>query len=120
MGGQIINLGGHFVSKDSGRLNFVGLQTGGGAPLPPPKPGSKGAGGTRGASGAGSAGGVGVGEKGGKGEGSSEWSPLKGLSNFFFFWPFVVQFCFMYRRPFLQKKFLKCINKVCLHLEKYI
>lgn len=104
MGGQIINLGGHFVSKESGRLNFVGLQTGG-APVPPPKPGSKGAGGTGGASGAGSAGGVGVGEKGGKGEGSSEWSPLKGLSNFFFFWPFVVQFCFMYRGPFLQKLF---------------
>uniref|UniRef100_A0A3Q0S0J1 Myozenin 1 n=1 Tax=Amphilophus citrinellus TaxID=61819 RepID=A0A3Q0S0J1_AMPCI len=67
MGGQMINLGGHFVSKEAGRL----------APVPPPKPGSKGAGRAGGAGGAGSAGGAGVGEKDGKGEGGSEWSPLK-------------------------------------------
>lgn len=86
MGGQMINLGGHFVSKETGRLNFVGLQTGGLAPVPPPKPGSKGAGRAGGAGGAGSAGGAGGGvdEKDGKGEGGSEWSPLKGWYNFCF------------------------------------
>uniref|UniRef100_A0A4W6G688 Myozenin 1 n=1 Tax=Lates calcarifer TaxID=8187 RepID=A0A4W6G688_LATCA len=40
MGGQMINVGGHYVSKQAGQLNFVGLNTGGGAPVPPPKPGT--------------------------------------------------------------------------------
>lgn len=77
MGGQFINVGGHFVSKEAGQLHFVGLHAGGGAPVPPPKPGSKGAG-------AGGAGGQGGGDhgKGGKGEGASEWSPLKGGCHF--------------------------------------
>ena len=78
MGGQMINVGGHFLSKDSGQLHFVGLQAGGGAPVPPPKPGSKGAGG------AGGAGGQGEGDHGKdeKGHGASEWSPLKGEYDF--------------------------------------
>lgn len=87
MGGQMINLGGHFVSKQAGHLNFVGLQSGGGAPVPPPKPGSKGAGagGAGGAGAAGGAGGVGVGEHGkGGGEGAGAWSPLKGWHHFSF------------------------------------
>ncbi|XP_071336206.1 myozenin-1a [Trachinotus anak] len=79
MGSQMISVGGHHVSKQAGHLNFVGLNTGGGAPVPPPKPGSKGAGAGE-AGGAGGAGGLGGGDhgKGGKGEGASEWSPLKG------------------------------------------
>ncbi|KAM6923056.1 myozenin-1a isoform 2-T2 [Lycodopsis pacificus] len=52
MGGDIINVGGHFVSKQIGLQHFGGLYAGG-APVPPPKPGSKGAG----AGGAGGAGG---------------------------------------------------------------
>ncbi|XP_039995818.1 myozenin-1a [Xiphias gladius] len=86
IGSQMINVGGHFVSKQPGKLHFVGLHTGGGAPVPPLKPGSKGAGGAGGAGGAKGAGGArGAGGldggdhgKGGKGEGASEWSPLKG------------------------------------------
>lgn len=79
MGGQMINVGGHFLSKESG-LNFVGIHPGKGAPVPPPKPGSKGTGAP---GGAGDAGGVGGGEHGnaGKGEGASDWSPLKGRYN---------------------------------------
>lgn len=43
MGGDIINVGGHFVSKQIGLQHFGGIHAGG-APVPPPKPGSKGAG----------------------------------------------------------------------------
>lgn len=84
MNGQIINLGGHFLSKDSGKLHFVGLHPGGGAPVPPPKPGSKGAGGGAGAGGAGGAGGLAGGDhgQGGKGDGGSASSSLKGWYNF--------------------------------------
>ncbi len=74
LGGQMINVGGHFVSKQAGQVNYAGIHTGGGAPVPPPKPGSKGAGG---AGGAGGGGGHGGGDQGKDGEGS-EWSPLKG------------------------------------------
>ncbi|XP_069395006.1 myozenin-1a [Paralichthys olivaceus] len=84
MGGQIgsdmINLGGHFVSKQTGHVHYGAMQIGGGgAPVPPPKPGSKGAG-AGGAGSAGGAGGAGGGDQGkdGKGEGASGWSPLKG------------------------------------------
>lgn len=79
MGGQMINVGGHFLSKEAGHLNFVGLHPGGGPPVPPPKPGSKSAGAKEGAAGAG-AGGLGGGnlEKTGKGEGGGEGSSLKG------------------------------------------
>lgn len=70
----MINIGGHFVSKQAEQLHFGGIHAGGGAPVPPPKPGNKGVGA-----------GVVLGgvdhEKGGKGEGASEWSPLKGLFN---------------------------------------
>uniref|UniRef100_A0A3Q3W5Y0 Myozenin 1a n=1 Tax=Mola mola TaxID=94237 RepID=A0A3Q3W5Y0_MOLML len=52
MGGQMINVGGHFLSKQAGQLNFVGLNLGKGAHFPPPKPGNKGAR-TKGAGGAG-------------------------------------------------------------------
>lgn len=78
VGGQMINLGGHFVSKQNVHLYFGGAQAGGvgGAPVPPPKPGSKGAGGAGG--GAGGAGGAGGLAGGVGGEGGSEWSPLKG------------------------------------------
>lgn len=76
MGGQMINVGGHFLSKEAGRLNFVGLHPGGGPPVPPPKPGSK----RTGAKGEGGAGGQGESnlEKKGKGEGGGESSSLKG------------------------------------------
>lgn len=76
MGGQMINVGGHFLSKEAGRLNFVGLHPGGGPPVPPPKPGSK----RTGAKGEGGAGGHGESdlEKSGKGEGGGESSSLKG------------------------------------------
>ncbi|KAM3606760.1 uncharacterized protein V6R79_022775 [Siganus canaliculatus] len=79
LGSQMINVGGHFLSKENVHLRYGG----GVAPVPPPKPGSKGAGGAGGAgeaAGAGGAGGQGGEDHGhgGKGEGSSEWSPLKG------------------------------------------
>lgn len=79
MGGQMINVGGHFLSKEAGHLNFVGLHPGGGPPVPPPKPGSKstGAKGAGAGAGAGGQGGGNV-EKTGKGEGGSEGSSLKG------------------------------------------
>lgn len=80
IGGQMINVGGHFLSKEAGHLNFVGLHPGGGPPVPPPKPGSKGAGAKEaGAGEAGGAGGQGGGnlEKTGKGEGGDEGSSLK-------------------------------------------
>lgn len=84
MSGQMINLGGHLLSKDSGQLHFVGLHPGGGAPVPPPKPGSKGAGGGAGAGGAGGAGGLAGGDhgQGGKGDGGSASSSLKGSYHF--------------------------------------
>lgn len=88
LGGQMINVGGHFVSKQAGQLQYGGIHIGGGPPVPPPKPGSKGvgAGGAGGAGVAGSAGGVGGGDhgKGGLVEGDSEWSPLKGWYQLFF------------------------------------
>lgn len=76
----MINVGGHFVSKQAGHLHYGGVYGTGVAPVPPPKPGSKGAG----AAGAGGAGGAGGGDqgKGGKGEGGSEWTPLKGWYHF--------------------------------------
>ncbi|XP_034407952.1 myozenin-1a [Cyclopterus lumpus] len=77
IGGDMINVGGCFVSKQVGLQTFGGMHgRGGGAPVPPPKPGSKGAR-------AGGAGGLGGGDhgNGGQGEGASEWSPLKGGSN---------------------------------------
>ncbi|XP_041645787.1 myozenin-1a [Cheilinus undulatus] len=74
IGGQMINLGGHFVSKQPGQVHIVGMYGIGGAPLPPPKPGSKDAGG------AGGAGGLGGGDhgKGVQVEVGSEKSSLKG------------------------------------------
>lgn len=75
MGGQMINVGGHFLSKEAGHLNFVGLHPGGGPPVPPPKPGSKGTGAKEG--GAGGQGGGNL-EKTGKGGGGGEGSSLKG------------------------------------------
>ncbi|KAM9365651.1 myozenin-1a [Pholidichthys leucotaenia] len=79
MGSQMINVGGHYVSKLSGQLNYTGIQGAGGAPIPPPKPGSRGAGGAggAGAAGAGGAGGSVGGDKIGTGEGGSEKSTLK-------------------------------------------
>lgn len=68
MGGQMINVGGHFVSKQVGP-HYIGINAGGGPPVPPPKPGSKGAEG---------AGGQGEGDHGKGEKGSGEWSPLKG------------------------------------------
>lgn len=84
LGGQMINVGGHFVSKQAGQLQYGGIHIGGGAPVPPPKPGSKGVG-AGGAGGAGSAEGLGGGDhgKGGLVEGASEWSPLKGWYEIF-------------------------------------
>ncbi|XP_053732040.1 myozenin-1a [Synchiropus splendidus] len=72
-GGQMINLGGHLVSKQAGHLNYTGLRIGEGPPVPPPKPGSK-------SGGAGGAAGDAGGDQGqvGKGEEGSGWSPLKG------------------------------------------
>ncbi|XP_075932047.1 myozenin-1a [Anarhichas minor] len=73
MGGDIINVGGHFVSKQIGLQHFGGIYAGG-APVPHPKPGSKGAG----AGGAGGAGGLGGGDHGigekGEGGGSDDAS----------------------------------------------
>lgn len=74
MGGQMINVGGHFLSKEAGHLNFVGLHPGG-PPVPPPKPGSKRMGAKEGGGGQG----VGDLEKTGKGEGDGDSSSLKGL-----------------------------------------
>ncbi|XP_040033860.1 myozenin-1a [Gasterosteus aculeatus] len=79
MGGDMINVGGHFISKQVGLQHFGGPGAGRGPPVPPPKPGSKGAG-AGGAGDAGGAGGLGGGDlgKGEQGEGASEWTPLKG------------------------------------------
>lgn len=82
MGGQMINVGGHFLSKEVGPLHYGGIHAGRVAPMPPPKPGSKAAG----AAGAGAGGGAadagglsgGAQGKGGEGDGTSSWSPLKG------------------------------------------
>jgi len=80
-GGQMINAGGQLINQQTGIINLGNLQYGeGGAPVPPPKPGSKGAGigvcGVGRKGGAGGAGGAGGDlEKGGE---DSEWSPLKG------------------------------------------
>ncbi|XP_020508776.1 myozenin-1a isoform X1 [Labrus bergylta] len=72
IGSQIINVGGHFVSKQPGQVHIMGVHGFGGAPVPPPKPGSKGAGGE---------GGLGGGDqgKGGQGQGAYEKSSLKGV-----------------------------------------
>ncbi|XP_068424477.1 myozenin-1a [Clinocottus analis] len=82
IGGDMINVGGHFVSKQVGLLPYGMRAGGGGAPVPPPKPGSKGAGRAGGGAGGagGGAGGLGGGDhgQGEKGEGASDWSPLKG------------------------------------------
>lgn len=76
LGGQTINIGGHFVSKEVGQVQYGGILIGGGAPVPPPKPGSKGAR-------AGGAGSCGLsGGDHGKGEGASEWSQTGGGENF--------------------------------------
>lgn len=97
MRGDIINVGGHFVSKQVG-LNFVGMHGKGGAPVPPPKPGSKCAGAGAG-TGAGAGDGAGAGGQGGGdhgkegGEGDSVWSPLKGRYHVCFF--IVERFCFI-------------------------
>nr|XP_061794655.1 myozenin-1-like [Nerophis lumbriciformis] len=57
---QTIHLGGYLLSKDASQLHYGGMVFGGGAPVPPPKPGSK----------SGEAGGlVGVGGAGGGAEG---------------------------------------------------
>ncbi|KAM7385345.1 hypothetical protein PAMP_001433 [Pampus punctatissimus] len=84
VGCQMRGFGGQFVSKQDAQLHFGGIHAGGGPPVPPPKPGSKGAG-VGGAGGAGSAEGLGGGDHGkdGKGEGDSEWSPLKAVDVFF-------------------------------------
>uniref|UniRef100_A0A3B3ZFY9 Myozenin 1a n=1 Tax=Periophthalmus magnuspinnatus TaxID=409849 RepID=A0A3B3ZFY9_9GOBI len=77
-GGQMINAGGQLISHQTGTINLGTLQFVDGVPVPPPKPGSKGAGaggagGVGGAGGAGGAGGVGGagGEHGKGGEQSS-------------------------------------------------
>lgn len=90
MSSQMINVGGHFLSKEAGHINFIGLHPGGRAPLPPPKPGSKGAG-AKGAGSAGDAGTLGGSdhEKAGKAEGASGLSPLKGWSQTFGFFKHV-------------------------------
>ncbi|XP_047460079.1 myozenin-1a [Mugil cephalus] len=78
MGSQMINVGGHHLSKQAGQVYFGGIRVGGGgAPMPPPKPGSKGAG-AGGIGGAGGAGGLGGGDGSGQDAGATEWSPLKG------------------------------------------
>ncbi|XP_061600814.1 myozenin-1a [Cololabis saira] len=75
VGGQIINVGGHHVSKEHGHP-YLGVIPVGGPPVPPPKPGSKGAGagGAGGAGGHGHGHGHGHGDKDGIGGGSSELS----------------------------------------------
>ena len=79
MGGQMINVGGHFLSKQAGHLNFVGLNLGKGTHVPHPKPGNNDAV-TKEAGGPGVAGGLSGSDHGkaGKGEGTSAISPLKG------------------------------------------
>ncbi|XP_072246761.1 myozenin-1a [Leuresthes tenuis] len=69
MGGQIISVGGHHVSKEYGHPYLGVIPVDGGAPVPPPKPGSKGAGGAGGAEGlmGGGTGGDGEGLGSGKG-----------------------------------------------------
>lgn len=71
MGSQFINVGGHHVSKETGHLYLGATSMGGRAPVPPPKPGSKGtgAGGADGVGGAGE-GGLAGDLKGSKGEGT--------------------------------------------------
>uniref|UniRef100_A0A8C6UGT2 Myozenin 1 n=1 Tax=Neogobius melanostomus TaxID=47308 RepID=A0A8C6UGT2_9GOBI len=69
-GGQMFNAGGQIINQQSSTIHCGSLQFGDGAPVPPPKPGSRGAG-------AGAGGGAG-GEHGG-GEGRGDWAPLKGL-----------------------------------------
>lgn len=76
MGGQMINVGGHFLSKEAGHLNFIGLHHGGGPPVPPPKPGSKRTGATE-EGGADEQAGGNL-DKTGKGQGGGEGSSLKG------------------------------------------
>lgn len=107
MGGQMINVGGHFLSKEAGQLNFVGIHPGGGAPVPPPKPGSKG---TGAAGGAGDAGGLGGSDHGkaGKGEGASVWSPLKG---WYPFWAFLGYICFIVQCLLMHKLFKYILTK---------
>lgn len=99
MGRQMINVGGHFLSKEAG-LNFVGIHPGGGAPVPPPKPGSKGTG----------AGGLGGSDHGkaGKGEGASVWSPLKGWHHFS---AYLGNFCFIVQRLLVHKGFKYTLTK---------
>ncbi|KAM4611294.1 myozenin-1-like [Polymixia lowei] len=58
LGGQMMDVGGHLIGRQAGG------QAGGGAPVPPPKPGSKGAGARGAAGGAGGAGGSGHGQGG--------------------------------------------------------
>ncbi|MEQ2243011.1 hypothetical protein ILYODFUR_002661 [Ilyodon furcidens] len=70
IGGQFINIGGHYVSKETRHLYLGATPVGGGAPVPPPKPGSKWAG-----AGGGDLSGD---DKGSKGEGTSEWSSSRG------------------------------------------
>lgn len=82
----MINVGGHFLSKEVGHLHYGGTHAGRVAPMPPPKPGSKAAGAAgagAGAGGAGDAGGLRGGDqgKGGEGDGTSDWSPLKGCND---------------------------------------
>lgn len=68
VGDQMIVVGGHFVSKQVGQLHYGGINAGGGPPVPPPKPGSKGA----------EVAEHGGGEHGKDGKGEGGWSPLKG------------------------------------------
>ncbi|KAM9727978.1 myozenin-1a [Menidia menidia] len=78
MGGQIINVGGHHVSKEYGHP-YLGVIHMGRAPVPPPKPGSKGAGGAGGVGGGvgGGAGGLAGDGTGVRGDGLSDGSLLK-------------------------------------------
>ncbi|XP_034040708.1 myozenin-1-like isoform X2 [Thalassophryne amazonica] len=80
VGSQAVTVGVHHVSKQVGQLNYAGLQFVGGAPVPLPKPGSKGTGAAGAAGSAGGAGGQGGSDAGtdGKGEGGGESSALKG------------------------------------------
>ncbi|XP_015238397.1 PREDICTED: myozenin-1-like [Cyprinodon variegatus] len=82
IGGQFINLGGHYVSKETKHMYLGATPVGGGAPVPPPKPGSKGAGagGAGGADGAGGAGGLGLAgdERDSKGDGTGARKDGKG------------------------------------------
>ncbi|MEQ2276538.1 hypothetical protein XENORESO_010408, partial [Xenotaenia resolanae] len=96
IGGQFINIGGHYVSKETRHLYLGATPVGGGAPVPPPKPGSKWAG----------AGGAGGGDlsgddKGSKGEGTSEWSSSRGWYSFLLV--FVATKTFNFATRYLQK-----------------